>query len=73
MSETLISRNLPENKKEVWQMTKAEYEALYGKTKGASTVTGKFSPHKSAIEIALNRGLRVPEEVLRDYPCLREV
>lgn len=72
MTETLISKNLPEHKKEVWQMTRAEYESLYGKPKGASTVTGKFSPHRSAVEIALNRGLPVPEEVLKDYPFLRD-
>ena len=51
-------------------MTKAEYETLYGKPKGTTTVTGKFSPHRSAVEIAINRGLPVPEEVLRDYPSL---
>lgn len=73
MTETFISRNLSENKKEVWQMTKAEYETLYGKPNGASTVTGKFSPHRSSVEIAINRGLLVPEEVLRDYPQLREM
>lgn len=56
--------------KEPWQMTKAEYESVFGKPRGSSTVTGKFSPHISAVEIALNRGLPVPNEVLKDYPFL---
>ncbi len=59
--------------KEIWQMTKIEYESIYGKPRKNSTVTGNFSQHKSAVEIALNRGLNVPEEVLIDYPMLREV
>lgn len=56
-------------------MTKAEYEAKYGKLKskgaGATTLTGKFSPHKSAVEVAINKGLPVPEKVLKDYPELK--
>lgn len=56
--------------KEPWQMTKAEYESIFGKPRNNSTVTGRFSPHVSAIEIALNRGLPVPQEVLQDYPFL---
>lgn len=59
--------------KQLWQMTKAEYEAKYGGPKSNSTVTGNFSKHKSAIEIAINRGLKVPEEVLKDYPELMDV
>lgn len=57
-------------KKELWQMTKAEYESTFGKPQGRASVTGKFSPHISAIEIALNRGLPVSDEVLADYPWL---
>ncbi|TVQ79822.1 MAG: hypothetical protein EA369_04045 [Bradymonadales bacterium] len=56
--------------KQPWQMTKAEYETVYGVPRGNSTVTGNFSKHKSAVEIALNRGLQVPPEVLKDYPDL---
>lgn len=65
---------LPESTpKEPWQMTKAEYESRFGKPRGNSTVTGSFSKHRSAVEIAINRGLKVPDEVLKDYPDLREV
>ena len=53
-----------------WQMTKAEYEIEFGAPRGNSTVTGNFSKHKSAVEIAINRGLPVPQEVLKDYPDL---
>ena len=56
--------------KEPWQMTKAEYESLHGAARGNTTVSGRFSQHKSAVEIALNRGLPVPPEVLADYPSL---
>ncbi|MBP9708519.1 MAG: hypothetical protein KBD78_12825 [Oligoflexales bacterium] len=56
--------------KELWEMTKAEYEATHGQLKTNTTVTGRFSPHKSAVETALNRGLPVPKEVLADYPNL---
>jgi hypothetical protein len=56
-----------------WQMTKAEYEIKFGVPRGNSTVTGNFSKHKSAVEIALNRGLPVPAEVLKDYPELMDV
>lgn len=66
-----LSRTLVPEEKQPWQMTKAEYEAKYGAPRGTSTVTGSFSKHKSAVEIALNRGLSVPEEVLKDYPELR--
>ncbi|RYZ91961.1 MAG: hypothetical protein EOP06_05675 [Proteobacteria bacterium] len=66
------SSNLPdEAETQPWQMTKAQYEAKYGKPRGNSTVTGRFSKHKSAVEIALNRGFRVPDEVLNDYPDLK--
>lgn len=56
-----------------WQMTRAEYESKFGAPRGNSTVTGNFSKHKSAVEIALNRGLPVPSEVLKDYPDLMDV
>lgn len=59
--------------KKIWQMTKAEYESVYGKSRSNSTVTGGFSRHKSAVEIALNRGLAVPEEVLKDYRLMEKV
>jgi hypothetical protein len=59
-------------KKELWEMTKAEYESVFGKPKARSSVTGKFSAHISAIEVALNRGLKVPDGVLADYPWLKE-
>ena len=59
--------------KQPWQMTKAEYEIKFGAPRGNSTVTGNFSKHKSAVEIALNRGLPVPAEVLKDYPDLLDV
>jgi hypothetical protein len=57
-------------KKELWQMTKAEYESIYGKDTANTTLTGGFSRHKNAIEIALNRGLEVPENVLLEYNAL---
>ena len=56
--------------KELWQMTKAEYEEKYGRLRTNTTVTGRFSPHMSAVETALNRGLPVPPKVLADYPSL---
>ena len=60
---------------ELWQMTKKEYEEKYGKSDKRTTVTttgtGKHSPHKEAIMTALNRGLKVPENVLKDYPELK--
>lgn len=59
--------------KQLWQMTKAEYESKFGMPRGNSTVTGKFSKHKIAVEIALNRGLTVPDEVLKDYPDLIDI
>ena len=62
---------LPERiEEQPWQMTKAEYEIKFGAPRGNSTVTGNFSNHKSAVEIALNRGLPVSAEVLKDYPDL---
>jgi len=61
-----------EEKKELWKMTKAEYEKQHGKPKENTTVTGGFSAHKSAVEIAKNKGLDVPKEVLADYPELME-
>ncbi len=59
--------------KQPWQMTKTEYEAKFGAPRGNSTVTGNFSKHKSSVEIALNRGLKVPQEVLEDYPDLKDL
>lgn len=59
-----------EIRKELWQMTKDEYEVKFGVPKKKSSVTGSFSPHYSAIEVALNRGVKVPDEVLKDYPTL---
>lgn len=57
--------------KELWQMTKSEYESIHGKPRKNTTGTGGFSSHKSAVEIALNRGLPVPDKVLADYPDLK--
>lgn len=59
-----------ETTKHPWEMTKTEYESKFGAPRGNSTVTGNFSKHKSAVEIALNRGLPVPDYVLKDYPDL---
>ena len=56
--------------KEPWQMTKAEDEALYGKPKGTTTLTGGFSPHREAVRTAINQGKPVPPEVLAEYPDL---
>jgi len=56
--------------KQIWQYTKAEYEQKYGKPRGNTTGTGGFSSHKSAVEIAINRGFPVPKNVLKDYPDL---
>lgn len=61
-----------ETRKELWQMTKAEYEEKFGVPKNKSSVTGSFSPHYSAIEVALNRGIKVSDEVLKDYQGLLE-
>ena len=72
MSNIRNENNLSRLNKEIWQMTKAEYESAYGSARKNSTVTGTFSHHKSAVEVALNRGLKVPEEVLRDYPGLSD-
>jgi hypothetical protein len=68
--ELLHSASDCSTRKELWQMTKAEYETLHGKPRKNTTGTGGFSPHKSAVEIALNRGLPVPSAVLADYPGL---
>jgi hypothetical protein len=57
---------------ELWQMTKQEYEQKHGKPKANTTKTGGFSAHKSAVEVALNKGLPVPEKVLKDYPDLQK-
>jgi hypothetical protein len=67
------NRPIQRQEKQLWQITKAEYEAKHGAPRGNSTVTGSFSRHKSAVEIALNRGMKVPDEVLKDYPDLRDV
>ena len=66
-------RSLAKTDKHPWKMTKSEYESIFGPPRGNSTVTGSFSKHRSAVEIALNRGLKVPEEVLKDYPDLMDV
>ena len=58
--------------KELWQMTKAEYESGFGRLKKNTTGTGGFSPHKSAVEVAINKGLPVPPAVLADYPSLND-
>lgn len=58
--------------KEPWQMTRAEYEAAYGKPKKNTTVTGGFSPHKESVAVAVNQGKPVPPEVLAEYPELAE-
>ena len=73
MPEVSRERIQQNNSKEIWQMTKAEYEEIHGSPRGNSTVTGKFSPHLSAVEIAVNRGLPVPEKVLDDYPFLKDM
>ena len=57
---------------EIWKMTKAEYEKKFGKPKKNTTVTGGFSAHKNAVEIALNQGKSVPKEVLKDYPDINK-
>jgi hypothetical protein len=54
--------------KEIWQMTKAEYEFIDGQLRANTTVTGRFSPHMSTVETALNRGFPVPAAVLADHP-----
>lgn len=59
------------SRKELWQMTRAEYESIHGQLRANTTVTGRFSPHKNAVETALNRGLPVPPAVLADYPGLQ--
>ena len=56
--------------KEPWQMTKAEYQSLFGRPKRSTTLTGGFSPHKEAVMTALNQGKPVSAEVLADYPDL---
>ncbi len=66
-------RSSEKSEKQPWQMTKTEYEAKFGTPKANSSVTGSFSRHKNAVEVALNRGLAVPVEVLRDYPDLHGV
>ena len=63
--ESLISQ-----KKELWQMTMAEYEYAHGQLRVNTTVTGGFSPHKNAVEVAVNKGHPVPQEVLADYPSI---
>ncbi len=75
MNETIkANENLhPIDNKEIWQMTKAEYEQQFGNPRKNSTVTGKFSRHRNAVETALNRGINVPDEVLKDYPELKEL
>lgn len=60
------------DKKELWQMTKDEYEKKYGKPRINTTVTGKFSSHKSAVETAVNSGKEVSHKVLKDYPDLKK-
>lgn len=54
----------------LYELTKAEYEKLHGKPRKNTTVTRGFSPHKSAIEIAINQGKEISERVLADYPDL---
>jgi hypothetical protein len=61
---------MPSNSLPLWQLTRAQYESLHGMPRRNTTGTGGFSAHKSAVEIALNRGLPVPENVLADYPEL---
>lgn len=55
-----------------WEMTKTEYEQIYGKPRKNTTVTNGFSAHKSVVETALNQGKPVPKNVLKDYPDLWE-
>ena len=62
----------PKTQNELHLMTRAEYEKAHGKPRKNTTGTGGFSSHKSAVEIALNRGLEVPEHVLADYPDLKK-
>lgn len=57
---------------ELWKLTKSQYVSLYGTPKKNTTLTGSFASHRSAIETALNRGLEVPSEVLKDYPELNQ-
>ena len=55
--------------KELWQMTRKEYDAKYGQSRANATST-RFHPHAGAVETAMNRGLPVPPAVVADYPHL---
>lgn len=57
---------------ELWELSKQEYIDKYGKPRENTTVTSGFDAHKSAVEIAVNRGRILPENVLIDYPEFRE-
>lgn len=60
------------DKKEIWQMTRKEYEAEHGAKRKNTTATGGHHPHASAVETAHNQGKAVPEHVLADYPELKK-
>ena len=53
--------------KKIQELTKLEYEQMYGKPKKNTTITGGFSTHKAAVEQALIRGEQVADEVLAGY------
>lgn len=65
------SEDLEKASKPIHEMTRKEYENTYGKPRKNTTVTGGFHPHKEAVEIAINQGKSVPDEVLDDYPHLK--
>ena len=50
---------------EPYLMTRDEFESIYGKPTGKTTVTGGFSAHKEAIRTALNSGKLSPAEAIR--------
>ena len=58
--------------KEAWEMTVAEYEAKYGKTKKSATSYSENTQHKNIVGEAFYRGKPVPAEVLKDYPDLQK-
>lgn len=65
------SEDLEKASKPIHEMTRKEYENTYGKPRKNTTVTGGFHPHKEAVEIAINQGKPVRDEVLDDYPHLK--
>lgn len=58
--------------KKLYELTKGEYAAIYGKTKGNTTITGGFSRHKNAIEVAINSGIVVSKHILKEYGLVQD-